>query len=137
MMFEKGKGRGKRREWRWGKEEIEEVKEIKYLEYILQKNGGAEKHIRERLRRAIIAMKNTWSTGEKLFKDNFVRRMKMFELLVESVALYGVEIWGWQYEEIGWNKKKVHKVDSRTRQEDTKLHISRGNENERNKNDSG
>jgi len=91
MVFEKGKGRGKRRDWRWGKEEIEEVKEIKYLRYILQKNGGAEKHIRERLRRVT---KNTWSIGEKLFKDNFVRKMKMFESLVESVALYGAEIWG-------------------------------------------
>jgi len=58
----------------------------------LQKNEGAEKHRRERLRRAMIAMKNTWSIGEKLFKDNFVRRMKMFESLVESVALYGAEI---------------------------------------------
>jgi len=47
----------------------------------------------------MIAMKNTWSIGEKLFKDNStsVRRMKMFESLVESVALYGVEMW--QYED--------------------------------------
>jgi len=87
----------------------------------------------------MIAMKNTWSIGEKLFKDN-LRRMKMFESLVESMTLYGAEIWGWHCEDrikIGWNKKKVHKVDSRTRQEDTILHISRGNENKKNKNENG
>lgn len=28
--------------------------------YILQKNGGAEKHILERKKKAMIAMKQTW-----------------------------------------------------------------------------
>jgi len=30
-----------------------------------------------------------------LFKENFERRMKMFQALAGSVALYGAEIWGW------------------------------------------
>lgn len=98
MVFEKGRGRMKKREWKWGNEDIEEVREIKYLRYILQKNGGAEKHIKERLRRAMIAMKRTWSIGERIFKEDYVRRMKMFDSLVESVALYRAEIWGWQYD---------------------------------------
>lgn len=97
-VIEKGRGRLRKRKWQWGEEEIEEAKEIKYLGYILQKNGGAEKHICERVKRTIIAMKKTWSIGERLFRDNFMRRMKMFESLVESVALYGPEIWGWQYD---------------------------------------
>lgn len=53
MIFEKGRGRTKRREWKWGEEEIEEVKEMNYLGYII-KNGGAEKHIIERKRRAMV-----------------------------------------------------------------------------------
>ncbi|CAK9813835.1 hypothetical protein ANTPLA_LOCUS8001 [Anthophora plagiata] len=40
-------------------------------------------------------MKRTCSIGERLFKDSFERRMNMLEALVESVALYGAEIWGW------------------------------------------
>lgn len=66
MVFEKGRGRTKRREWKWGEEEIEEVKEMNYLGYII-KNGGAEKHIIERMRRAMVAMKQTWSIGERIF----------------------------------------------------------------------
>jgi len=95
MVFEKSRGRLKKREWRWKEEKVEEVREIRYLGYILQKNGGVEKHVTERIRRATIAMKQTWSIGERLFKENFGRRMKMFQALAGSVALYGAEIWGW------------------------------------------
>lgn len=99
MVFERGRGRVKKRDWRWGEESIEEVKEMRYLGYIMQKNGGAEKHIMERIRRATIAMKMTWSIGERLFRDDYIRRMKMFNALVGSIALYGAEIWGWNKEE--------------------------------------
>lgn len=95
LVFEDGRGRKKKREWKWEEEDIEEVREIKYLGYMMQKNGGSEKHLAERFKRASVAMKKTWSIGEKVFKDDFGRRMKMFEALVGSVALYGAEIWGW------------------------------------------
>lgn len=57
----------------------------------MQKNGGAEKYILERIRRATIAMKMTSSIGERLFRDDYKRKMKMFKALVDSVALYGAE----------------------------------------------
>lgn len=91
IVFEKGRGRTKRREWKWGEEEVEEIKEMTYLDYIIQKNGGTEKHIVERMRRAMVAMKQTWSIGERIFADDYVR-IKMFNALVRSVALYGAEI---------------------------------------------
>lgn len=56
MVFERGRDRKSKREWKWGEENMEEVKEMKYLGYIMQKNGGAEKVV-ERLRRAMIVMK--------------------------------------------------------------------------------
>ena len=99
LVFEKGRGQGRRRRWRWDEEEIEEVKEMKYLGYTMQKNGGADKHIEERIRRATVAMKQTWSIGERLFKEDFERKIKMFDALVGSIALYGAEIWGWREEE--------------------------------------
>ncbi|XP_039314757.1 histone-lysine N-methyltransferase, H3 lysine-79 specific [Solenopsis invicta] len=36
--------------------------------------------------------------GERIFKEDFRRRIKMFEALVGSVALYGAEVWGWRDE---------------------------------------
>lgn len=74
IKFDKARGRTKKREWKWGEENIEEVKEINYLGYIMQRNGGSEKHILERVRRATIAMKMTWSIEEKLFRDKYERR---------------------------------------------------------------
>ena len=47
MVFEKGRSRIKKREWKWREEEIEEVKEIKYLEYTLQKNRDWETYKRK------------------------------------------------------------------------------------------
>lgn len=41
-----------------------------------------------------MAMKMLWSIGEKLFKEDYSRRIKMFDALVESIALYGAEVWG-------------------------------------------
>lgn len=99
MVFEKRKGRTKKRRWKWGEEELEEVKEFSYLGYIMQKNGGAEKHILERRKKAMITMKKTWSIGERLFREGYIRRMKMFEALVESVSFFGAEIWGWRKQE--------------------------------------
>ncbi|XP_033360795.1 uncharacterized protein LOC117239403 [Bombus vosnesenskii] len=44
-------------------------------------------------------MKETWSVGERIFKRDYKRRMRMFGALVESVALFGAEVWGWNIEE--------------------------------------
>lgn len=65
LVFERGRGSRRKRKWKWGEEEIEEVSEMRYLGYIMQKNGGAEKHIKDRIKRATIAMKKTRSIGER------------------------------------------------------------------------
>lgn len=90
MVFERGRGRG--RNWSWGKETLEEVKEIRYLGFIVQKNEGTEKHIKERIKKATIAMKSAWSIGERIFKEDFGKRMRSLEGLAGSVALFGAEI---------------------------------------------
>ena len=71
---------------------------MKYLGYIVEKNGKRVKHIQESIRKAAVAKKRTWHIGERLFKKDFGRRTKMFVALVESVAMYGAEIWGWNDE---------------------------------------
>lgn len=67
----------------------------------------------------MIAMKQTWSIGERLFKDDYKKRIKMFNALVGSIALYGTEVRGWRNEErVDSVKKKYVKwilgLDRRT-----------------------
>lgn len=50
MVFERGRGNTRKRLWKWGEEKVEKVKEMSYLRYIMQNNGGAEKHINERIK---------------------------------------------------------------------------------------
>lgn len=46
-----------KREWRWKGKRIEKVREYSYLKYVMQRNGGQEAHIRERVKRATMAMR--------------------------------------------------------------------------------
>lgn len=47
----------------------------------------------------MVIMSNMWSIGERIFKENYERRMMMFGALVESVALFRRKIYGWREEE--------------------------------------
>ena len=37
-----------------------------------------------------------WSVGEKKFRDDWGKRIKLFDALVKSAISYGAEIWGWR-----------------------------------------
>jgi len=42
-------------------------------------------------------MRKIWDLGERIFKDDFRRRMILFSYLVMGVIMYGrAEIWGWR-----------------------------------------
>lgn len=42
-------------------------------------------------------MAQIWGIGERKFGENFDRRiMILFNIMVKSIMLYGVEIWGWR-----------------------------------------
>lgn len=71
---------------------------MNYLGYIIQKNDGAEKHIAERMRKAMVAMKQTWSIGEKIFADDYERRIKMFNVSGKHGSIRGSDE-GWGNEE--------------------------------------
>ena len=101
VEFNKGRGRMKEIVWNWKEENIEQVKEFTYLGYTFHKNNGPEKHIRSRCKKAVIAMRQVWGIGKRLFENDFERRMMLFDYLVKSVLFYGVEVWGWkQYDMI-------------------------------------
>jgi hypothetical protein len=40
-----------------------------------------------------------WGIGERKWGGDFRRRMMMFESMIESILMYGAEIWGWKEQE--------------------------------------
>jgi len=70
------------------------VSKFKYLNYVLNNNGGDDGQIRELKKKDNIVMRRVWDLGERLFKDDFRKKMMLF--LVLGVIMYGVEIWGWK-----------------------------------------
>lgn len=91
VWFGERKRTHKEKRMKMGKKEIEEIKEMSYLGYIIQKNDGAEKHIAERMRRTMVAIKQTWSIGERIFADGYERRIKMFNVSGKHGSIRGSE----------------------------------------------
>ena len=52
----------------------EEVKEYKYFDFMLKKNWELNKHLRERKRKATMAMKKAWSIEVRIFSGGSVFR---------------------------------------------------------------
>jgi len=48
------------------------------------------------LKKGNIVIRRVWSLGERLFKDDFRRRMRMLFRLVLGIIMYGAEIWRWK-----------------------------------------
>lgn len=99
MRFRKGGGRMSRVRWLWKGKELKEVKEYKYLGYKLQRNGGQEAQVRNRVEKAAAVMEQVWGIGKKIFGRDWRRRIWLFNRLVWTAARYGVEIWGWKERE--------------------------------------
>jgi len=73
---------------------MEEVSEFKYLDYVLKKKEWDNGQIKELKKKGNIVMRKVWGLGERIFKDDFRRRMILFKYLVMMVIMYGAEIWG-------------------------------------------
>jgi hypothetical protein len=53
----------------------------------------------EQFRKANKVVGCVWGIGERMWGGEFGRRMMMFESMVDSVLMYGAEIWGWKEQE--------------------------------------
>jgi hypothetical protein len=56
-----------------------------------------------------------WGIEERKWGGEFERRMMMFQSMVESVLMYGTEIWGWKEQEERRRNTKVHSEGKRSR----------------------
>lgn len=95
MVFNKG-GKEKKEKWRWEGKEIEEVQNFKYLGFNFNRKGDYREHIKDLKKKGRLALNKVWGLGERICRDDFRRRGKLFRYLVQSVMSYGVEIWGWE-----------------------------------------
>jgi hypothetical protein len=99
MVFSKRKRKNEESEWKWEESKIERVSEFKYLGYTFNERATVRAQVREVVRKANKAVGCVWGIGERMWGGEFGRRMMMFESMVESVLMYGAEIWGWKERE--------------------------------------
>lgn len=69
---------------------------MRYLGFVFNSNGDYKDHIKELFKRGRLAANKVWGLGERICKDDFIRRWTLFRYLVKSVMKYGVELWGWE-----------------------------------------
>ena len=67
-----------------------------YLGITLTTCGSLKSLLKERLKKANMVMRQVWGIAERKFKDDFKRRMMMFDSLVLGVMMYGIELIGWK-----------------------------------------
>ncbi|XP_046737524.1 uncharacterized protein LOC124406211 [Diprion similis] len=96
MVARKNGGKRKEKKWKWGDKEIEEAKEMKYLGYNITNNNTEEAPLRERVRKAKIAMASLWGIGERQFRGDIRWRIKLFDARIKRILMFGAEIWGWK-----------------------------------------
>ncbi len=95
QIFKKGGKRAKGEKWQWEGKEVEVVKVFKYLGMIMQSNNSFGEHIRYIKKKARVGMGAVWGIGERFWKGDLHMRWKLFRALIESIMIYGAEIWGW------------------------------------------
>jgi hypothetical protein len=94
MVFKKRKRKNQESEWKWKESKIERVSEFKYLGYIFNERAKDKAQVRGVVRKANKVVGCVWGIGERKWGGEFGRRMMRFESMVESVLMYGAEIWG-------------------------------------------
>jgi hypothetical protein len=69
------------------------------LGYTFSERAKYKAHISEIVRKANKVVGCVWGMGERKGGGDFRGRMVMFERMIESILMYGAEIWGWKDQE--------------------------------------
>jgi len=94
LVFNRGNNE-KKEIWKWRDERIEEVQTFKCLGFMFNRKGNFKEHIKELANKGRIAVRKVWRLGERMCRNDLIRRWNLFKYLVQSVISYGVELWGW------------------------------------------
>lgn len=47
-----------------------------------------------------MAARKIWVLGERICRNDFIKKWMLFKYLIQSVMSYGVEVWGWEEKEV-------------------------------------
>lgn len=101
MIFKKGGRRGKDEKWSFKQKELEVVNRYKYLGCWFAANNSFRHHIRIQAGKVQKSINAAWGVIKRAKIDKLSQRIHVLDMLVSSVLLYGVEIWGWKvWEEV-------------------------------------
>jgi hypothetical protein len=89
MVLNKRKRKSEENDWKWEESKIERVNKFKYLGYTFNERTTEKAHMREIARKENKVVGYVWGIGERIVG----RRMMMCESMIESVSMYGAEIW--------------------------------------------
>ena len=107
MLFRKKGSRKKEVTFKWKEEELEWVRKFYYLGYTMRGNNSDTEHIKKIKDKANGTVGRIWSLAERKFRNAWELRMRLFEIMVKGVILYGAENWGWrEWKEIEGIKMK-------------------------------
>ena len=106
MLFRKKRGRRKGVTFKWNDGELEMVRKFDYLRYILKGNNSDGEHIRMIKGKTNGTVGRIWSIAKRRFKNAWDLRMRLFEIMVKGVVMYGAENWGWRE----WNEIECIKM---------------------------
>ncbi|XP_051156194.1 uncharacterized protein LOC127278503 [Leptopilina boulardi] len=82
--------------WSMNGKSVQEVNEFCYLGYWFKWNGSQDLNVSRRIEKGGKVMKQIWEIRERRLKNDWRKRIWLFDVLVWSVISYGVEIWGWR-----------------------------------------
>lgn len=85
-----------KREWRYEGKEVEEVKDFKYLGFWFTTRNGLGKQRKEMAKKAQKAVNVAWGVMKRSRRNCMKERIYLMNTVARSVAMYGVEVWGWE-----------------------------------------
>ena len=94
LKFIKSGRKGTDPEFKWKGKKIEIVKDATYFGYKIQSNNADTKHIEYLAGKANAVLGRIWILGERKFREDWERRMRLLDALVRSVISYKAKIWG-------------------------------------------